>query len=218
MEFKFIERDTIIDVQVYAGVVDLDNLAMEFTCKFVDVYKDVLLMMTGSALEENLELLTQDHVLVFNFFRGAFGYRFTGKIGDMTRIDGNILVQATSKLEQYSRRRYPRIDLSTFVSVFALATDGTRGEMIATESSLDISRGGIAIVTSNTLNQQIQIGHEYVLDFKLGNLTFSLLAACVHSGDVTSLFSYKFLHAFEFKNLTDYQRLENAMFKHRLSM
>lgn len=216
MELRFIEADTIFDVQIYESKVTIENLHKEFVCRFVSMYGENSILVSSKENLGNLEFLGSDRIFVFNFFRGAYGYKFMGRTAEPAIVDSSICIEVFSNIEQYSRRKAPRLDLIAPVHVFAAGADGFKAELICTESSLDISRGGMAVVTNAKLGGIIEKGKEYFLDFKLAEQYFSLRATLVHSGNCTVISSYKFLYAFEFKNHGNHEKLADAIFAHRL--
>jgi len=216
MELKFVEQGTIMDVQAYHNVVGLDNSYKNFLCKYIEIYKENLILISCQDMAEDISSLKDGCILVFNFFRGAFGYEFSGRVAETSLHEGNVVIQVLSTVEKYSRRKSPRVEIITPVNIFAAAEEGEpKGMFISTESTLDISNGGISIVTNND-EINIQKGKAYVLEFLLHKQTFTIFARLVHSGDCQKLFTYKYVHAFEFRYYTDYERLANAIFNHKL--
>jgi len=215
MDLKFVEGGTIFDVRAFQGRVDADSLFGEFTCKFVDVYSERAILITGDEIINNLEVLANDHILAFNFFRGAYGYKFSGRIATAELVEKAVLLNLITDVEQFSRRKAPRVDIFIPVSIFAATEGGIKDELITTETSLDISRGGLSVVTNNKLGGSINKEDSYFLDFMLDGLRFSILSKLVHSGKTSNLFSYKFVHAFQFQG-GEHDRLSTAMFGYNL--
>jgi len=216
MELRFLSPNTIIDVQAYSGKIEIENLRYEFMCRFVGVHTGASLLVKSGEISDNLEILADNHILAFTFFRGAHGYSFTGKIGSTELIDECVLIDVMTPVEQYNRRKNPRIDVFAPVSIFEISDEGEKGEVIATETVLDVSSGGISVATNTKLDEVIQVGKEYFLDFRIDNRFFSMRSNLVHSGYCRNLFTYKFLHAFEFQDVAEPIRLVDALFNYGL--
>jgi len=213
MELKFLEKDTIMDVQGYKGKVDVDNAHHAYLCKFVDVDKDNHIVVSCKELQQRMNDLKDGHVFVFNFFRGAFGYKFNGKLSDHRVIGDEVSIKVITEVEKYSRRKNPRIEISTGLEIFE--ADGET--LIATEQVFDISRGGMSAVGNNSkVVANMHADKEYVLKFTLDGKLFSILSRLVHSGETQKTFSYKYLYAFAFVDFSEHSRLTNAMFNHGL--
>ena len=210
--------DTPMDVQAYRGMItEIEHLRYEFMCKFVGVHTQQSLLVKSGELVEKLEYLADNHVLLFSFFRGAYGYSFTGKIGSLELVDDEfVVISVLSPVEQYNRRKSPRVDVFTPVSIFEVVDEKQKGEMLTSEAILDISSGGLSVVTNSKLDDILEVDKDFFLDFKLGRGYFSMRAKLVHSGFTRNLFTYKYLHAFEFQDQPEAARLSNAIFDYGL--
>lgn len=226
MELKFIEKGAALDIQV-----NVHNMPMntKYAAKFYELCGASSFLVESQELYKEFSSFTNDTYLDICLFHAANMFSLKGKPRDAFIQDGLYLIQIdqVSTLEVYSRRMFPRHELSVPVNIYAAESDDldtlrqprNTYDAIFSGKTFDLSVGGLCILSNEKIVQKED--RIFIIELTMNkNERFVLPAKLVRSGNASQSVQYKFDYGFlfDFKNQEhEKARLVTSIFKLKLT-
>ena len=218
MQLRFINRGTIFDIKVLG---DSKFANTELVGKFYELERGVTFYLECEQLLESFKELRQNVSLEFRFHEGASIFTFTGRAIDIAQKDFKdyILVCATSLIDESSRRRFPRMEVSVYVKLFKYDEDEPNkcGDLMLHDVTQDISVGGLCLYSDDPLEDEKM----FVAGFSF-NTTDTIYLPVLHlrSEYLGSKGYRNYAHAFVYSSPGDSEEIKQltlAMFDYRIN-
>ena len=215
MQLRYIDRGTVFDIQVL-GDSNLSNT--EFVGKFYELERGVTFYLE---CEQLMKLVGEQSIsLGFRFHEGAYIFTFTGKTLGIARKDFKdfILVSATSLIDESSRRKFPRMEVSVYVRLFKYDEDEPNkcGDLMLQDVTQDVSVGGLCLYSDEPLEDEKMFIAEISFDRTKTNLPVLHL----RSEYLGSKGYRNYAHAFIYSSSGDSEEIKQltlAMFEYRIN-
>ena len=220
MQIRFIDYGTQLDIQVAA---DSSRSYGE------DVYQGIFIGMEEGFVTFSIESddllineqkLEPGNVLKLTFTRDSSIYAFEGKVREVSLPykKNRVVLDATSPIEKYSRRKYERVPLSIPITVYK--TDPNKKErtglVACTGVTFDISNEGVCVMSNEKLD--LRGGSDFLVEFVLkGSDLYLLSAKHTRTGNCPQFVLYAYDYAFVFdreKEGEDINRMILSLFQH----
>ena len=218
MQLRYINRGTILDIQIMG---DSKFSKTEFVGKFYQLERGVTFYLECDQLMKLLGDSKKNISLGFRFHEGASIFTFTGRVVEIARKDFNdyILVCATSLIDESSRRKFPRMEVSVHVKLFKYDEEEPNkcGDLMLHDVTQDISVGGLCLYSDDPLEDEKM----FVAEFSF-NTTKRIYLPVLHlrSEYLGSKGYRNYAHAFVYSSPGDSEEIKQltlAMFDYRIN-
>ena len=218
MQLRYINRGTILDIKVL-GDSKFSNT--EFVGKFYELERGVTFFLECEKLMELLRESRQSISIELRFHEGASIFTFTGRIVDIVEKDYKdyILVSATSLIDESSRRRFPRMEVSIYVKLFKYDENEPNkcGDLMFQDVTQDISVGGLCLYSDEPLEDEKM----FIAEFSFNMNKMMYLPVLHLRSEYLGREGYRnYAHAFVYTSSGDSDEIKEltlAMFDYRIN-
>ena len=161
------------------------NAVAEYSATFYDMYDvktDRSFIAKSSDLSKAYNSFDRDTEIRVSFAQGPNVYSFAGRAIGKTQSD-MVIIEQTTEIDTENRRKFERDEIRVEVKIYPLLETQTSESRYAipnerpiiTDTSFDVSAGGMCIVTNTTFNTRYD--PYYLVEFSITDKELFLLPA-----------------------------------------
>ena len=218
MQLRYINKGTIFNIKVLG---DPRFANTEFMGSFYELGRGVTFYLECEQLLELLKKSRQILSLEFKFHEGSSNFTFTGRVVDIAEKDFHdfVLVDATSLIDESSRRKFPRMEVSVYVKLFKYDENEPNkcGDLMLQDVTQDISVGGLCLYSDDPLEDEKM----FVAEFSFNMIKMIYMPVLHIRSEYLGSQGYRnYAHAFLYSAAGDSEEIKQltlAMFDYRVN-